>query len=177
MVNGISNTEKFSNNTPVVQAFDKVFASEVDGVSSSIKELYYQLKDSKYLSNIVFDGELFEFSNVFVKEFFNNIYDIMDSYASIGTHESLISLIKNILGSGTTVEFSSDSLYDLILNIGSSGLVGGGIDTVQGDNVVDVSNNSMVYTTNRLGYTEQQLIDLIGKFIPIGIKYQINFGG
>jgi hypothetical protein len=47
--------------------------------------------------------------------------------------------------------------------------------TTQNDNVITTQNQPMAYVTNRLGFTEQQLLDLIGKFIPIGIKYKINF--
>ena len=172
---GILNTEKFSNETPVVKAFDRTFALDVSMVKEDIKNLYIQLKNSKLLSNIVYDGQLFEFSELFVKDFFNNIYEIVQSYANIGTHEALILLVKNILGSNTTVLFSSDVDYDVIINISSTGLIGGLILTTEDDEVVTTNNENMVYVTNRLGYTEQQLLDLISKFIPIGIKYKINF--
>lgn len=172
---GILNTEKFSNETPVVKAFDNTFALDVSMVKEDVRNLYIQLKNSKLLSNIVYDGQLFEFSELFVKDFFNNIYEIVKSYANIGTHEALILLIKNILGSNTTVSFSDDVDYDIIINISSAGLTGGIILTTEDDEVVTTNNENMVYVSNRLGYTEQQLLDLIGKFIPIGIKYKINF--
>ena len=172
---GILNTEKFSNETPVVKAFDRTFALDVSMAKEDIRNLYIQLKNSKLLSNIVYEGQLFEFSELFIKDFFNNIYEIMQSYANIGTHEALILLIKNILGSNTTVSFSDDTDYDIIINISSAGLVGGTILTTEDDEVVTTNNENIVYVSNRLGYTEQQLLDLISKFIPIGIKYKINF--
>jgi hypothetical protein len=172
---GILNTEKFSNETPVVKAFDRTFALDVSLVKEDLRNLYIQLKNSKLLSNIVYDGELFEFSELFIKDFFNNIYEIMESYANIGTHEALILLIKNILGSNTTVSFSDDVDYDIIIDIFSVGLTGGFILTTQNDDIITTQNQPMIYITNRLGFTEQQLLDLIGKFIPIGIKYKINF--
>jgi hypothetical protein len=172
---GILNTEKFSNNTPVVKAFDRTFANEVTQTKEDIKQLFFQLRNSKYLSNIVFDSKLFEFSELFVKDFFNNIYQIMQSYANIGTHEAIILLVKNILGANTNCSFSSDLTYDLILTISSTGIAGGNVITTESDDIVTIDSLNVAYTTNRLGYTEQQLIDLIVKFLPIGIKYKIIF--
>lgn len=172
---GILNTEKFSNNTPVVKAFDRTFANEVAQTKEDIKQLFFQLKNSKYLSNIVFDSKLFEFSELFVKDFFNNIYQIMQSYANIGTHEAIILLVKNILGANTNCSFSIDLTYDLILTISSTGIAGGNVITTESDDIVTIDSLNVAYTTNRLGYTEQQLIDLIIKFLPIGIKYKIIF--
>jgi hypothetical protein len=172
---GILNTEKFSNNTPVVRAFDRTFANEVAQTKEDIRQLFFQLKNSKYLSNIVFDSKLFEFSELFVKDFFNNIYQIMESYANIGTHEAIILLVKNILGANTNCSFSSDLTYDLILTISSTGVAGGNMITTESDDIVTIDSLNVAYTTNRLGYTEQQLIDLIVKFLPIGIKYKIIF--
>jgi hypothetical protein len=172
---GILNTEKFSNNTPVAKAFDRTFANEVAQTKEDIKQLFFQLRNSKYLSNIVFDSKLFEFSELFVKDFFNNIYQIMESYANIGTHEAIILLVKNILGANTNCSFSSDLTYDLILTISSTGIAGGNVITTESDDIVTIDSLNVAYTTNRLGYTEQQLIDLIVKFLPIGIKYKIIF--
>jgi len=172
---GILNTEKFSNNTPVVKAFDRTFAGEVAQTKEDIKQLFFQLKNSKYLSSIVFDSKLFEFSELFVKDFFNNIYQIMQSYANIGTHEAIILLVKNILGANTNCSFSSDLSYDLIVTISSTGIAGGNVITTESDDIVTIDSLNVAYTTNRLGYTEQQLIDLIVKFLPIGIKYKIIF--
>jgi len=172
---GILNTEKFSNETPVVKAFDKTFANEIAQAKEDIRQLFFQLKNSKYLSNIAFDSKLFEFSELFVKDFFNNIYQIMQSYANIGTHEAIILLVKNILGANTNCSFSSDLAYDLILTISSTGIAGGNVITTESDDIVTIDSLNVAYTTNRLGYTEQQLIDLIAKFLPIGIKYKIIF--
>jgi hypothetical protein len=172
---GILNTEKFSNNTPVVKAVDRTFANEVTQAKEDIKQLFFQLKNSKYLSNIVFNSKLFEFSELFVKDFFNNIYQIMESYANIGTHEAIILLVKNILGANTNCSFSNDLTYDLILTISSTGVAGGNVITTESDDIVTIDSLNVAYTTNRLGYTEQQLIDLIVKFLPIGIKYKIIF--
>ncbi len=172
---GILNTEKFSNNTPVVKAFDRTFALDISLVKEDLRNLYIQLKNSKYLTNIVFDSKLFEFSELFVKDFFNNIYQIMESYANIGTHEAIILLVKNILGANTNCSFSSDLTYDLILTISSTGIAGGNVITTDSDDVITTDSFNVAYTTNRLGYTEQQLIDLIVKFLPIGIKYKIIF--
>jgi hypothetical protein len=91
----------------------------------------------------------------------------MESYANIGTHEAIILLVKNILGTNTNCSFDSDSVYDLILTISSTGIAGGNVITTVSDDVVTTSGLNVEYTTNRLGYTEQQLIDLITKFIPI----------
>lgn len=172
---GILNTEKFTNNTPVVKAFDRTFAGEVAQTKEDIRQLYFQIKNSEYLSSIVFDSKLFEFSELFIKDFFNNIYEIMESYANIGTHEAIILLVKNILGANTSCSFGSDSVYDLILTISSTGIAGGSVITTTSDDVVTTNGLNVAYTTNRLGYTEQQLIDLITKFIPIGIRYKIIF--
>ena len=172
---GIENTEKFSNETEVVKTFDNIFAEDVKNVKDSIKSLTNQIKDSKYLSDLIFDSNLFEFSELFAKDFFNNIYRVIESYSTLGTHEALIQFIGNIFGTGTTVSFSSNATFDLILSITSPVVTGGNLITVDEDNIITEDGDNIVYSTNRLGYTQQQLIDLISKFIPIGIRYKIIF--
>lgn len=165
--------EKFNNQTPLIEAIDKIWLVEFNKNKDELNTFFRFILESKYFANIVFNASLFEFSNDFDKEFFNDISLLLSSYKNIGSYEAIINICRAILGSDTIVEFSNNGKDITIM---ATSVVSGQMTTTENDNIITTENENIVCVNNRLQAQRDQLIDLLYKFLPAGIKYNITFG-
>lgn len=164
--------ELFKNQTPVVIAMDKIWKAEYDTMKVSFNKFFVDLLETKYFADIVFDSKLFEFSENFDREFFTNISLLLSSYKGIGSYEAIISIVRAILGQEADVEFSNDGKDISIISVAK---IESNIITTEFNNVVDTADNQVVSIDNRLQAQRNTLIDLLYRFLPAGIKYNISF--
>ncbi len=165
--------ELFKNQTPVIEVLDKIWKSEYDKQKQELNTFFRFILESQYFSEIVFNSNLFEFSNDFDKTFFSDISLLLSTYKNIGSYEAIINICKAVLGSDTMVEFSNNGKDIMIV---ATSLTTGNIITTQNENIITTQNENIVSVNNRLQAQRDQLIDLLYKFLPAGIKYNITFG-
>lgn len=165
--------ELFKNQTPVTQALDKVWESEFNKQKNELTTFFSFILESQYFSDIVFNSNLFEFSDDFDKTFFNDISLLLATYKSIGSYEAIINICKAVLGSVTIVEFSNNGKD---INIVATSVISGNMITTESDNMITTESDNIVSVNNRIQAQRDQLIDLLYKFLPSGIKYNITFG-
>jgi hypothetical protein len=164
--------ELFKNQTPVVIAIDKIWKSEYDTMKISFNKFFVDLLETKYFADIVFDSKLFEFSESLDREFFTNISLLLSSYKGIGSYEAIISIVRAILGQDASVEFSNDGKDIAIISVAK---IESNIITHDFNNIIDTAENQIVSIDNSLQAQRNTLIDLLYKFLPAGIKYNISF--
>lgn len=165
--------EPFKEQTPVTQALDKVWESEYNKQQNELTTFFRFILESLYFSDIVFNSTLFEFSNDFDPAFFDDISLLLSTYKNIGSYEAIINICKATLGSDTIVEFSNDGKD---MNIVSTSATVGNMITTESDDMITTESDNIVSVNNRLQAQRDQLIDLLYKFLPAGIKYSIAFG-
>ena len=165
--------EKFKNYTPLIEAVDKIWLSEFEKQKIELNNFFRVILESQYFADIVFNSNLFEFSNDFDKEFFNNISLLLSSYKNIGSYEAIINICRAILGSDTIVEFSNNGKDIMIV---AASVVSGFMITTNNDNMITTNSDNIVSVNNRLQAQRDQLVDLLYRFLPAGIKYNISFG-
>lgn len=165
--------ELFKNQTPLVEAVDKIWLNEYNKQKTELNNFFKVILESQYFADVVFNSNLFEFSNDFDKEFFNNISLLLSTYKNIGSYEAIINICRAILGSDTIVEFSNNGKDITII---ATSVVSGIMITTNNDNIITTENDNIVSVNNRLQAQRDQLVDLLYRFLPAGIKYNITFG-
>ena len=165
--------ELFKNYTPLIEAVDKLWLNEFEKQKIELNNFFRVILESQYFADIVFNSNLFEFSNDFDKEFFNNISLLLSTYKNIGSYEAIINICRAILGSDTIVEFSNNGKDITII---ATSVVSGNMITTDSDNMITTNSDNIVSVNNRLQAQRDQLVDLIYRFLPAGIKYNITFG-
>lgn len=167
----MENVEKFANYTTVVQVIDEIWLQEYSKLRKELQDFFNIIAGSKYFAKIIIDSQLFEFSKYFDISFFYNIGLLLSTYKNIGSYEAIIGVCKAILGKDTVVEFSNNGKD---INISSKSITTGKIITVENDFILTTENDFMLSINNRLELEKELIIILIRKFLPAGIKYNIQ---
>jgi hypothetical protein len=167
------NPEIFKNTTEVVKAYNNLWAREFEKMEADLINYYNQLFITDVYKNIIFDAEVFEFSQNFDRASFDDINKLFSTYKSLGTYEAIIAVVKAFLGATAQVSFSDNGQTITITGVGVNSQ---NMTTVNDENIVTPDGTPILTVNNRLNLKFTELEYLIRLFLPAGIKYTILSG-
>lgn len=177
------NTEKFKVQTKTIINYDKVFENESTIMLNNLKDYFKYFYNSDTFENIVYNSDLFETPaidgvKIFTLDFYDNIVKVLSTYSTLGSHNSIISIWKGILGEDTIVEFvyrDDDNVYTDEINISANADVTGNITDSQDNPLITTNEAFIQWVANRTGLQVNELEQVFNYFIPAGIYIKCNF--
>jgi hypothetical protein len=165
-----NNFEFYKGENLVVQRLQEVLYVKYTQFSLDLNAYVENFLDSQEFIDIIYNSEIFPFTKLFEKEFFSNFNSVVLAFSSLGTENSIIYLIKGLLGQQTIV-----SINGLNINISNVSFSGRPLlDNIKQFFLSDNQGNPLLSIENRLNLDSYILQVLIKKLIP-SIKVNIIF--